>query len=273
MITCPSCAHGNVDGTQFCEMCGEELPQSNGASAAAATDTVDCPSCGHENPADNLACEACGADLKPASPSISQPPLVTAPTPAPASDPFSVGANASATEPDPAFIAAAAQPPIVAPSVAAPPTFDLDKAPVAPSVADANAMPAPATATPSSTVPDSSALAPAGNLAPGTVKLVVEQGQSVGAQFVLGDAEMLVGREDEDEEIYPDIDLSDQDAGYVHRKHAQLNFENGNLSVTHLGGANKTRVNNKPVPDNVPTPLKLGDKIGFGKVVVRLLPV
>ena len=84
---------------------------------------------------------------------------------------------------------------------------------------------------------------------------------------------MLVGREDEDEEIYPDIDLSDQDAGYVHRKHATLSFQDGNLSVTHLGGVNKTRVNNKPVPDNVPTPLKLGDKIGFGKVVVRLLPL
>jgi pSer/pThr/pTyr-binding forkhead associated (FHA) protein len=109
-------------------------------------------------------------------------------------------------------------------------------------------------------------------LTPGSVKLVVEQGQSVGAQFVLGDPEMLVGREDEDEEIYPDIDLSDQDAGYVHRKHATLNFDNGNLSVTHLGGSNKTRINNKPVADNVPTPVKLGDKIAFGKVVLRLLP-
>ena len=76
---------------------------------------------------------------------------------------------------------------------------------------------------------------------PGNVKLVVEQGQSVGAQFVLGDAEMLVGREDEDADIYPDIDLSDQDAGYVHRQHAKVNFDNGNVSVTHLGGANKTR--------------------------------
>ena len=114
---------------------------------------------------------------------------------------------------------------------------------------------------------------PAGTLAPGTLKLVVEQGQSVGAQFVLGDEEMLVGREDEDEEIYPDIDLSDQDAGYVHRRHAMLHFSNGNLTVTHLGGSNKTRVNNKPLPDNVPTPVKPGDKIGFGKVVVRVLPI
>ncbi|MBW3636105.1 MAG: FHA domain-containing protein, partial [Armatimonadetes bacterium] len=113
----------------------------------------------------------------------------------------------------------------------------------------------------------------AGDLAPGNVKLVVEQGQTVGAQFVLGDAELLVGREDEDEEIYPDIDLSDQDAGYVHRRHATLTFQNGNLSVTHLGGSNKTRINNKPIADNVPQTVKLGDKIAFGKVVLRLLPV
>jgi pSer/pThr/pTyr-binding forkhead associated (FHA) protein len=109
-------------------------------------------------------------------------------------------------------------------------------------------------------------------MAPGQVKLVVEQGQTVGAQFVLGDAELLVGREDEDEEIYPDIDLSDQDAGYVHRRHATLQFENGGLTVTHLGGSNKTRINNRPIPDNQAQPLKLGDKLAFGKVVLRLLP-
>ena len=29
MITCPECQHENVDGTQFCENCGEELPSTN----------------------------------------------------------------------------------------------------------------------------------------------------------------------------------------------------------------------------------------------------
>ena len=101
---------------------------------------------------------------------------------------------------------------------------------------------------------------------------MVEQGQTVGAQFVLGDAEMLVGREDTDDGIYPDIDLSDQDAGYVHRRHATLKFENGVLSVTHLGGGNKTRINNRPIPDDEAQPIKLGDKIAFGKVVMRVLP-
>jgi hypothetical protein len=243
MIKCPSCAHENVDGTQFCEMCGEELPQ---ASAAPAHDELMiCLECGHENPADNLVCEACGVDIQ-------------------ANNLSAFPSSSNSPEPDPPFIAAASSSAVVTPD----PAFSVFDTPAASSAAIP--MPAPTAVPATSPEPDS---APAGNLAPGLLKLVVEQGQSVGAQFVLGDAELLVGREDEDEEIYPDIDLSDQDAGYVHRKHATLTFDNGNLFVTHLGGSNKTRVNNKPVADNVPTPVKPGDKIGFGKVVLRLLPV
>jgi len=225
-------------------MCGEELPQAS-LSSATSESTVLCLNCGHENPDDNLACEACGADIQANN---------LAPFPK------SVG------EPDPPFIAAASAPTA---EVAAP-DFSVFNTPE-PSVS-APAAPVAAPIPTVTSVAPASTPAPAGNLAPGLLKLVVEQGQSVGAQFVLGDAELLVGREDEEEEIYPDIDLSDQDAGYVHRKHATLTFDNGNLFVTHLGGSNKTRVNNKPVPDNVPTPIKPGDKIGFGKVVLRLLP-
>jgi hypothetical protein len=109
-----------------------------------------------------------------------------------------------------------------------------------------------------------------GVLQPGAVKLTVEQGMAIGKQFVLGDPELLVGREDEEESIYPDIDLSDQDEGYVHRRHATMRFENGQLMVTHLGGVNKTRINNKPIPDDTPQPVNIGDKLSFGKVVMRV---
>lgn len=102
------------------------------------------------------------------------------------------------------------------------------------------------------------------------MKLTVEQGMAIGKQFVLGDPELLVGREDEEEQIYPDIDLSDQDEGYVHRRHATIRFENGQLMVTHLGGVNKTRINNKPIPDDTPQPVNIGDKLSFGKVVMRV---
>jgi hypothetical protein len=109
-----------------------------------------------------------------------------------------------------------------------------------------------------------------GTLQPGMVKLTVEQGMAIGKQFVLGDPELLVGREDDEEQIYPDIDLSDQDEGYVHRRHATMRFENGQLMVTHLGGVNKTRINNKPIPDDTPQSVNIGDKLSFGKVVMRV---
>ena len=242
MITCPECQHENVDGTQFCENCGEELPSAQAATATEAM--VKCPDCGAENPADNLACEACGADLQPGTAPTSSKIIV--PPVSPTDDPLD---SATQTAPlssldMPSGFSPAADPLDLTED-------DLKK----PTDGDANAAQA------------------AGDLMPGNVKLVVEQGQSVGAQFVLGDDEMLVGREDEDADIYPDIDLSDQDAGYVHRQHANINFSNGHLTVTHLGGANKTRINNKPIGDNMASPLKLGDKVAFGKVVLRLLPV
>ncbi len=244
MITCPECQHENVDGTQFCENCGEELPSATPATSDEAM--IKCPDCGAENPADNLACEACGADLQPGTSATSSKVIV--PPVSPTDDPMD---SAPQTAPLSSLDMSAGFSPAADP-------LDLTEADLTKPTDPPN-MDAPAQS--------------AGDLMPGNVKLVVEQGQSVGAQFVLGDAEMLVGREDEDADIYPDIDLSDQDAGYVHRQHARVNFDNGNVSVTHLGGANKTRINNKPIPDNAPSPLNLGDKVAFGKVVLRLLPV
>lgn len=213
----PECGHDNVDGTQFCEMCGEELETPDSAAASvSAENTVFCPECNAANDAENVACEACGADL-------------------PGHD-SSAPAEAASTEPDI---------PAIDPALEEALTAAPDNEPDA---------------------------APGPKLEPGQVKLSVEQGMVTGKQYVLGDAEMLVGREDEDEEIYPDIDLDDQDEGYVHRRHATLKFENGQLTVTHEGGANKTRINNRPIPDNQPMPLKLGDKVSFGKVVLRVLP-
>lgn len=276
MIKCSSCGHENVPGTQFCEGCGEELAQDNGAASASAAPQamVKCPACDNMNPADNVACEVCGADLGRVNGAASAAPVVTptvaptadanaltntplpiAPIPADLADP-SAGAISSSSLPP--LGTDSSDTPVIAQSTTPVPDMSLPSAPVA-----APVPPVPPTAP---------APLPAGELAPGKVKLVVEQGQTVGAQFVLGDPEMLVGREDTDEDIYPDIDLADQDAGYVHRKHAMLRFDNGNLSVEHLGGSNKTRINNKPIADNEPQPLKLGDKVSFGKVVLRVLP-
>ena len=216
------------------------------------------------NPADNLACEACGADLHPGSAKVITPPVSPVDEPMDTSTPMAPlsGLDMPADTTAIGNAPAANDPGLLSPVSTGAVTTD---APPLDLTEDDLKKPTDSD--------DSTSAPPKGDLMPGNVKLVVEQGQSVGAQFVLGDEQMLVGREDEDADIYPDIDLSDQDAGYVHRQHANINFDNGNLSVTHLGGANKTRINNKPIPDNEPMPLQPGDKVSFGKVVLRLLPV
>lgn len=267
MIKCPQCGHENVPGTQFCEGCGEDLPAANGAAdsapapAATGSAMVQCPACDNMNPAENVACEVCGAEL----------PHPAGATPMPAPTPLSIPAPLAAPDAD----AFASSPAPAMPDV----DVSMPSAPLSTAAPGATPVPLDAPldvpdAPPIPPAPPAPLIAPApgAELQPGQVKLVVEQGQTVGAQFVLGDAEMLVGREDADDGIYPDIDLADQDAGYVHRRHATLKFENGVLSVTHLGGGNKTRINNRPIPDDEPQPVKLGDKVAFGKVVLRVLP-
>ena len=283
MIKCPSCGHENVPGTQFCEGCGEELEQVSGAapSASAAPQAmIKCPACDNMNPADNVACEVCGAELSGASGASASAPDATVAT-APSSDNAALGDGGGSlpVAPIPADVASPdagalsqSPAPINTGAVADASTVSTPPTPPLPDVSMPTAPVAPPATQVTPSDPAAVAPLPAGDLAPGKLKLVVEQGQTVGAQFVLGDAEMLVGREDTDEDIYPDIDLSDQDAGYVHRRHATLRFDNGNLSVEHLGGSNKTRINNKPIPDNQPQPLQVGDKVSFGKVVMRLLP-
>jgi len=231
----PECGHDNVDGTQFCEMCGEELEQDASGAPVVVGDTIFCPKCNAANASDNVACEACGADL----PQQNLPDSAQADAPA-----LDTEADTAAVPNDTAA------------------ENEEEEAP--PSQPHANVTSEPATSE-----PDMSA---GPKLQPGQVKLSVEQGMVTGKQYVLGDPEILVGREDEDEEIYPDIDLDDQDEGYVHRRHATLKFDDGQLTVIHLGGGNKTRINNRPIPDNEPQPLKLGDKVSFGKVVLRVLP-
>ncbi len=288
MIKCPSCGYENVDGTQFCEGCGEELstisasapaasaPAADNANDAAPANMTKCPACDNLNPADNVVCEVCGTELHPgALGGDGSTPFDAAPVQGSPDDAaIATGTQASAPNVDVSSAAPDAGS-IIAPVADSAPQDDTASDALA-DVFDAPNMAADPTAVvvdtaaPSLDVASTTDTASTGDLKPGNVKLVVEQGMTVGKQFVLGDAEIQVGREDDDEGIYPDIDLSDQDEGYVHRRHATLNFNDGKLSVTHLGGANKTRINNKPLPDNEAQPLNVGDKIAFGKVVMRV---
>ncbi len=100
--------------------------------------------------------------------------------------------------------------------------------------------------------------------------LRVVEGMHVGKKFEIYKPEMLVGRQDDEEGIYPDIDLEGQDEGYVSRRHAYIRIKDDVVFVEDLGGINKTLVDNKPVEPRVETPVSVNQVIRIGKVGLML---
>jgi pSer/pThr/pTyr-binding forkhead associated (FHA) protein len=272
-MRCSECGQTNLPGALFCEQCGADLDVGAGASIApptaddlsehvaapppevetpapadaSATGDVPapvdappplptrlCPSCGHPNDLAFKICEACGASLE-----APQAPAHQAPAPPAAA--AAVPDDLPARRIEPVGGVPAAPPPPSLPSVEGPTQY-------------------------MGLTPGQLVTGPQ----KGKVKLVVEQGMVVGKQFLLTGDQMLVGREDATEQLYPEIDLTGLDEGYVHRRHAQLAFEGTFLFVTHLGGHNRTYVNNRPIADRLPHPLNIGDTVRFGKVVLRV---
>ena len=223
-----------------------------------------CPECQHPNVPGSLFCELCGADLQ-AEPA-SAPAQSGAAAPAPDAPPAGlVCAHCGhGNQPDYRICEACGRP--LAP-LSAVETPD-DEVPAR--RLETGQTPPPPPPPPSSTPPGSTPGQLATGPQRGKVKLIVEQGMVLGKQFLLAEEQSLVGREDAGDRIYPEIDLSGLDEGYVHRRHALLTFEGSFLFVTHLGGHNRTYVNNRPIADNLPYPLNIGDTVRFGKVLLRV---
>lgn len=227
-----------------------------------------CPECGHTNVPGSLFCERCGGDLGAAESLVAaeDPPAEGATGwVCPACERFnrldnlvceSCGHRRVRPEPD-----AAPAPPPAAEEEPQPRRMETTVGARPAVETDAEPVPTPVT-TPGQLVTGPRQ---------GKVKLVVEQGMVVGKQFLLNSDSLVVGREDASENFYPDLDLTGLDEGYVHRRHARLSFEGSFLFVTHLGGHNKTFVNNKPIADNLAHPLNIGDTVRFGKVLLRLV--
>jgi hypothetical protein len=123
------------------------------------------------------------------------------------------------------------------------------------------ATPAPdAAATPLPSAPPVAAAAP---------KLVV---QSDSAMFdVAGKSEVLIGREDPVSNIYPDIDLTPHggEEGGVSRLHAKLFINGSQYMIEDQNSTNFTFVNRQKLAPKTPTPIKDGDEIRLGRVVLK----
>jgi len=102
-------------------------------------------------------------------------------------------------------------------------------------------------------------------------KLIIERGQSIGAEFSLASEESNIGRWDADNGVFPDIDLDAHDPeAKVSRKHARILLKNGQYMVEDLGSTNGTFINRgrRLIPGS-PHILNDGDEIIVGKTFLR----
>lgn len=91
---------------------------------------------------------------------------------------------------------------------------------------------------------------------------LVVGGELNGTIFDLLDGETIVGRN-------PDCNIPLEFQG-VSRKHFKVTLEQGEASVTDLGSANGTYVNNQKIEGT--TPLKKGDLVKLGSIALKYLP-
>ncbi|MEW6259560.1 MAG: FHA domain-containing protein [Thermodesulfobacteriota bacterium] len=85
--------------------------------------------------------------------------------------------------------------------------------------------------------------------------------------------EIIVGRRDETEHWYPDVDLSDilpsEKASLISRKHLQLTIQDRHPVIKDMGSVNRVYLNSadNPLDPHRYYPLKMNDVIGLGNVV------
>ncbi len=84
--------------------------------------------------------------------------------------------------------------------------------------------------------------------------------------------ELLIGRNDAGSNIFPDVDLSSDDAHEkgVSRRHARIVERRGILVVEDLGSINGTSINTKRLPPYLPGKLSDGDQLQIGKIVFKV---
>lgn len=88
--------------------------------------------------------------------------------------------------------------------------------------------------------------------------------------FPPGKQTIVIGREDPVSGIFPDIDL-DPHGGLesgVGRQHARLVLQNGQVCLEDLDSVNGTALNRQRLAPRQPSPVKDGDEIRLGKLVL-----
>ena len=86
-------------------------------------------------------------------------------------------------------------------------------------------------------------------------------------------SEILIGREDPVNNIFPDIDLTDHggDRGGVSRRHTRIFTQGDQVFIEDLNSTNYTYVNQQKLVPGQPHLLRDGDEIRLGKVLLIYL--
>ncbi len=229
---CPECETANPESEDICLQCAYPLDEPS--ALVAVLDELSCSACGKAVADDMRFCDGCGNPLNQTPDPI---PQATQSTPAPEPD--------LRFETDPLPMPDPVQ---VADPVPSPPAINVSPIP----------DPEPAPAVPSPMKHNES------------WKLSVVEGHHIGKEYLLYKEEMIVGRIDAESGFYPDLDLEDQDDGYVSRRHAMVRIKDGLVTVEDLGGDNGTLIQNRRIPPTKPFPLTEGQLLRVGKVGLLL---
>ena len=105
---------------------------------------------------------------------------------------------------------------------------------------------------------------------PGTFALWIANSQR--RQTFETNAEILIGRLDSANNVYPELDLT-ADGGFaegVSRRHARITFRDGIPYIEDLKSTNFTYLNNVRLEPLTPRPMHHGDELRLGTVLLRV---
>jgi len=251
MPFCPQCGIDNPENARFCDQCGAVLIPVAAAAAAAppppmasavaapavpnSSGTVVCPQCGTTAIPGEAFCDNCGAPLN-APVHAAGPPT----TPS-----YNTGVPAQPAYPAPQ------------PSSYVPPAPSGKRLPTAPLTPVASVAPPPSTAP----APMRAVLAPA-------QLILVASGVALPLP---GAAQAIIGRGDPVSNFFPEIDLNPYGAidNGVGRRHMRLFIQGGQVLIEDLDSTNGTMLNNQKLTARQPQPLRDGDQISVGKLLLR----
>lgn len=85
-------------------------------------------------------------------------------------------------------------------------------------------------------------------------------------------SDINIGRTDPDSNWYPTLDLTPDDGAEsgVSRRHATIKTSSQGTVVLDLGSTNGTRLNNFRLPPDLPYPLKSGDELRIGQLLLHI---